>query len=190
MQFARNPAWARTAIRRILWYIFWTIAYILLIYATLTSGIAPANPAFLPYLGMVAAVILVGLILKNIYQLLTTPNRIVISPNQVRGMRGQQAHWSIRADEIRGVYITQVMGRPRRGKSAAQYGELNLLLVTGKFRHLFNAENLEVYQPEEPGQAESVTELTPRNFTTDLQAAALYMAQTLDVPAWYDRRPS
>jgi hypothetical protein len=82
------------------------------------------------------------------------------------------------------------MGRPRRKKSAAHYGELNLQLASGRFWHLFNTENLEVYQAEEAGMAESVTELTQHNFTTDLQAAGLVLAKTLNVPAWYDRRPS
>ena len=43
VQLVRNPAWARTTIRRILLYILWTVVYILLIYATLTSGIAPGK---------------------------------------------------------------------------------------------------------------------------------------------------
>ncbi len=188
VQLVRSPAWARTTLRRIVWYIFWVVVYIVLIYFSLTSGIAPANPPFLPYLGMVAAVILVGLIVKNIYQLLTWPNRIVFTAEQVRGLRGKQARWTVPVNDIKGIYVSQVMGRPRRKKSAAHYGELNLWLENGKFHHIINAENLEVYENEEAGEAESVTELTQHDFTTDLQAAGLYMAQALNRPAWYDRR--
>jgi hypothetical protein len=190
LQVVRHPSWARATVRRILWYVLWTVVYFLLIYATFTSGIAPANPAFLPYLGLVAAFILIGLIIKNIYLLRARPNRIEfdVRQRQVRGQRGKHTLWSLRANELQSIYVSQVIGK-RRGKAAAvQYGEMNLLLVNGRFRHLFNTENVPELEPILPVEAEAVTSLEPGQVKTALEAAALYVAQTLDIPAMHDQR--
>ena len=43
LQFVRKPRWAWGIVRRILWYALWTVVFILLVVANLTSGIAPTE---------------------------------------------------------------------------------------------------------------------------------------------------
>lgn len=194
VQFVRSGRWARDMTRRILWYTLWTIVYIILIVATLTSGIAPANPPFLPLLGVFAAMILAGLIGRNLYQLLTAPNRYVVDVHQrqMRAQRGSQVRWQLRAEQIQSVYVSQFVnqGKRRANKPAVYYAEINLHLTSGKFQHIITTEQVEDYHPERDadGNNDSVDSLTTHNLATSLQAAGLYVAQALDLSAVYDRR--
>jgi hypothetical protein len=104
------------------------------------------------------------------------------------------------AEQIQSIYVSQlVRERKRRSrKPEAYYGEINLHLTTGKFQPLIITEQIEDYtlesdsdNPPTDNQAapvDSVDSLTPRNFTTSLQAAGLCIAQALDLAAVYDRR--
>ena len=194
LQFVRSGRWVRGIVRRILWYMLWTIVYIILVVVTLTSGIAPANPPFLPLLGVFSAMILAGLIGRNLYQLLTEPNRYVVDVHQrqVRALRGKRVRWQLRAEQIQSIYVSQLVnqGKRRANKPAVYYGEINLHLTSGKFQHIITAEQVEDYHPEldSVGDRDSVDTLTTHNFATSLQAASLYTAQALDLPTVYDRR--
>ncbi|MBZ0303169.1 MAG: hypothetical protein K8J31_25705 [Anaerolineae bacterium] len=191
LQLARSAQQRWTAIRRIAWYAFWSVIFFVLVYANLNSGIAPANPAFLPYLGLFSGLVLVGLIFKNIYELLTVVNRIVIDrqARQIQGQHGTRPRWTHHGDELQAIYISQVVGKRRGSKPATYYGELNLHLK-GKnaFRYLLGAEQIEEYQAEADSPTDEVVQLTARDFTTNVQAAALHIGQALEVPVWYDRR--
>lgn len=194
LHLVRAPRVGRTMLRRAVWYAFWAVVYFVLVYLTFTSGIAPANPPILPYLGIFSGLVLVFLVFKNIYLYLTTPDRIVIDAEarQVRGQRGSVARWMERGSNIQSIYVSQVIGRRRGKKPSPQYGELNLYLANGKFHYLISTDHVEEYEGE-PGTGEdlppdTVSQLTSQHVTTSLQAAALHIGQTLDLPVWYDQR--
>jgi hypothetical protein len=194
-QLVRKGRWARSVVRRILWYALWTVIFILLVVANLTSGIAPANPIFLPVLGAFAAMVLAGLIGKNLYSLFTEPNRFVVDihERQIRAQRGSRVRWSYRSEQLQSVYVSQLVNRRklrREQKPATFYGELNLHLTNGKFQRLIAVEQVEEYRVESEGLGDddSVITLDNSNYTTSLQSVGLYMARRLDVPAMYDRR--
>ncbi len=190
LQLGRAGRWAWTALRRTVWYGFWAVVFFWLVYASLTSGIAPPNPSFLPYVGLFAGFVLVFLTLKNLYHLLTRPDRIVFDADrqQVRGQRGQRVRWTLSLDEVESVYVSQVVNRRRGKQPAIQYAELNLHLTGGGFRFLASSEDVIEYNHEPDDADEDISALTRHNFHTNMQAAALYIAETLGLPLWYDRR--
>lgn len=194
LQLVRAPRVARQMLRRALWYTLWAVVYFVLVYLTFTSGIAPSNPTFLPYLGIFSGLVLVFLVFKNIYLLLTTPDRIVVDAEarQVRGQRGSTVRWMERGSNMQGIYVSQTIGRRRGKKPAPQYGELNLYLANSKFHFLISADHIEEYE-QDPAAGEelfsdSVSELNANQATTNLQAAALHMGKALNLPVWYDQR--
>jgi len=95
LELIPDKSWRRQTFRRIIWYSFWTVIYCLLVYGTVTSNIAPPTPAFLPALGVASALLLLGLILKNVYQLMTRPTHYVIDPTQqmIRAAHGKGTRW-------------------------------------------------------------------------------------------------
>jgi hypothetical protein len=196
-QFVRARSSALTAVRRILWYALWVIVYIILVVRTLTAGIAPAKPEWLPYLGIAAALLLVVLILRNLYKLLTEPNRIVIdgSKRAVRAFIGTRERWRLFAgNQIESVYVSHVAYRRSDGNSRAKsvfYGEINLYLRNGKFRRIMDMERLKTIRSrqDEPERVDDViTPLTLNQVETPMQAAGLYIAQALGVPCLEDQR--
>ena len=190
LQLAFNRRWARIAIQRMLWYSFWVVIYFLLVYLTLTSNVAPPNPAFLPYLGILAAVILVGLVIKNIHILFTKLTNLVIDDqkHEIRAEHGRRSLWTFRDQDLKSLYVSQIMGKQRNKPPTPQYGEINLHLMNGNFRLIMSSNEIAEHELEDESVDESVLMLSNSNFTTDLQAAGLYIAQALDIPAWYDRR--
>lgn len=196
LQFVRSKSQSLAAVRRILWYTLWTIVYIILVVTSFTSGIAPAKPDFLPYLGILSAVMLVVLIISNIYHLLVDPNRIVIDPasRTIRALRGRRERWGFSAEQLKSVYVSLVTGRPnlKKGdfKQRVHYGELNLQLSNGKFRYILDLEQGGTFTPDPAhiGDDEAVLTLTSDNAYTDIQAVGVYVAQALGLPCWYDRR--
>jgi hypothetical protein len=190
LELVQSAQRARTTLRRMLWYGFWSVVYFVLVYASLTSGIAPPNPPFLPYLGLFSGLVLVGLALRNGYRLLTEVNRIVIDlrTREIRGQHGRRVRWRQPAAETASIYVSQVVGKRRGKRPAAQYGELNLHLASSRFRHLLSTEHVAEYEAESLDADEGVTPLTTRACTTSLQAAALHIGAALDLPVWYDRR--
>ena len=190
IQFARSASWARSRVVRIFWYSLWVAVYILLGVATLTRGIALPSPEFLPYLGLLATLILAGMIGHILYQLLTVPNRIVVDAGSgnVMGMKGRRIRWQQNRENIQSVYVTQVIGK--KGKQRrVHHGELNLHLRGGEFFHIIEQGQVEKdCTDNQAAEGDSVTPLTQADVYTDLQAAGLYVAQALNVPCLYDRR--
>lgn len=194
---ARKRGWKGVLLRRTLWYAIWVVVYIILVVTTLSGIIAPANPPFLPYLGILSALILVGLIIKSLYRFFTWPDRMVIdgSSQSIRALRGKQVRWRYQHAGIQSVYVSQVLGKVRRGDTqsgpTAYYGELNLQLADGTFWYIMNIDDPQEVEPVDVTLAEDevVAELTSQNYHSELQAAALYIARALDVPCRYDKRP-
>jgi hypothetical protein len=178
--------------RRIIWYAFWTVIYVILVVATLTSGIAPAKPEILPYLGVFSAVVLVGLIIKNIYHLYADPDCIVIDSTKrtVRALNGRRERWKIAPDQLQSVYVTLVTGKTKGKRPVFHYGELNLQLSNGDFHYMLDVEQSGTFSRDLDNveDTETIVPLIEDNVYTDLQAVGIYVARALDVPCWYDRR--
>ncbi len=200
LTFKLSRKWSVYKLGRILWYSVWLVIYILLSIATLTKGLALPNagtmlpnPGLLPYLGLGAAVILVGLIIYHLGQWLTEPNSIVITPQtlSVSALRSGRERWSVQASDVQSVYVTQVVSKDE-GKQAIQHGELNLHMGGGEF--FFVLEHGQEEEPEEVWRdgapsGEMVVQLTGDTAKTDLLAAGLHIAESLGgLPCWYDQR--
>ena len=196
----RSPRWAWGKLGRVLWYAFWVVVYVLLSVTTLTNGLALPNagtmlpsPSLLPYLGLGAAVVLLGLVGYHLYLWLVTPDTITIDPasHTMTALRSGRERWSVDGPEVQSVYVTQVVDKDER-KSTVYHGEINLHL--GAERFFFVAQH---DQPEELEQSpqrdqaggEVVVALSSEYAISDLQFAALYIAEALgDLPCWYDQR--
>jgi hypothetical protein len=192
LQFRRVSGWARGRLIRILWYTLWIAVYVVLSVTTLQGTIALPSPEFLPFLGIAAALILVGMSGHILYQLLASPNRMVVSSSGVAGMKGDSERWQVNPTQVRSVYVTQVVNKKGK-KRSVQHGELNLLLQDGTFQHLFDQGQTVSSNHSDDGAAnvmvaEALTPLRQADVYTDLQAAGMYIAQSLNVPCIYDRR--
>lgn len=196
----RARSWALGKWLRVVWYGFWAGVFALLSVKTLTSGLALPNvgtmlpnPDVLPYLGLISAVILVGLIFHNLWQWLRLPDRIVIDPQRrvLTGLRSKRERWEIGANEVESVFVTQVVHKDVN-KNTVFYGEINLYRGDGDFftvARLPQPEDVEaLYYPDAP-IGEGVTELTTYYASTPLQFTGLHIAESLGgLPAYYDQR--
>ncbi len=196
LEWVRDASWARQTVRRVLWYLFWIVIYILLVVTSFTAGIAPVTPWFLPYLGIFSIFVLVGLVGYHSYHLLTRPDRLVLdkATRSLRALRGTSERWRLTADELQAVYVSQILQKPNRrntdNKPVSYYSELNLQLSNGNFHYILNTDQAQEYRssPEDFTVEETVKPLNPNDSQTPLQAAGLYMAQILGLPCWYDQR--
>jgi len=200
----RSKQWVSEKIRKILWYAFWVVVYIWVSTATMTSDLALPNagtllpdPKILPYLGLGVAVLLVGLVIQQIWQLRTEPDNLIISPYErsITARRGRIVRWKINANSIQSVYVSEVVKR-REKKPTVYHCELNLHLVNGSFqRVLVDDEKItdatlpNVDDMGQKTQGEGVIPLDAHGVTTRLQAFALHIAECLgELPTWYDLR--
>ena len=187
LQFVRDGQWARQRVIRVLWYALLVIAYFVLSIITLTKVIALPKPEFLPYLGLVVGVFLVGMMLYTFSELLNRPSRIVVDNNGVEGRRGERTAWQIDRGQIDSVYVSEIVNR--KGKKRVIYhGEINIHLKDGSFRSILEQPH-SVEEDYPPTQSEEgVVPLTLYNAQTDLQMAGLHVAQTLGITCQYDQR--
>lgn len=198
----RTGAYLRESIRRMLWYSLWSVVYMVLSLATLFGDIAlPVagtllpNPQILPYLGITISVMLVFGVFFQLAVVLLSTSRIVIDGQRhvVTGWGRSSMRWTIPQVEIQSIYISEVV-KKRAKVPETEYGEINLHLGGGKFQFLVQHEdpedNRHTPQPDVTLQrSEGVTELTRDTLHTDLQIAAMYIAEALgDFRVWYDIR--
>jgi hypothetical protein len=140
-------------------------------------------------------------------------NRIEIEPGLIRGKRGYRERWTYRADELQDVYSSHLVNRIKPGRANPtrlyHYGELNLRRRDGRFVLVLAQGALDDKFPplllgeptafdENGAESQPSTEarlntppvvpLTPEIAQTPLQAAAIYVAHALRLPAWYDQR--
>lgn len=190
--FVRQGQWARERVRRVAWYGFWTVIYILLALATLRSDIALPRPAFLPYLGLATAAMLVVLVAYSVYELRNKARRIVIDPatrqvwGTVKDLNGKPV-WRMGREHVDSVYVSQVVKLATETK--LEHAEINLRLTSGGYRHLIRQEDEETLSNSP--SFESTTDIFPLDRTaiqTEMQAAGAYIADALGVPVWYDHR--
>lgn len=196
--FKLADSWTRSRVMRVLWYTLWLIVFIVLSGLSLTVKLALPNagtllpiPQALPYMGLAVAAVLAVLIAKNLYEMISQPDRVIINSNAraVIAARGPKTKWTMTANHLDGIYASEILST--RGKHlVSQYGELNLRLDQQRFRHVLTIEDERDLGKLTGAKVESVVEpLTQNDVKSPLSAAAVYIAQALgDVPAWYDRR--
>ena len=189
LQFVRGSQWARQRLIRVLWYALLVIAYFVLSIVTLTQIIALPKPEFLPYLGIVVGVFLIGMMFYTLFELINRPNRVVVDNNGVEGRRGNNTAWQVHKESIDSVYVSEVVNR--KGKKRVIYhGEINLHLKDGSFRNVLEQPHTIEENQLAPVSTmeETVVPLTLYNAQTDLQMAGLHIAQTLGIECQYDQR--
>ncbi len=199
LQFIRAPQWARQHVVRLIWYALLVVVYFVLSIVTLTGVIALPRPEFLPYLGLVVGVFLVGMMIYTFFELVNRPGRVVIDNNGVEGRRGKATAWQVAKESIDSVYVSEVVNRKGK-KHVVYHGEINLYLKDGSFRtvleqphtveedHAAASSDSENPRRKNDDIEETVTPLTLYNAHTDLQMAGLHIAQTLGIECQYDQR--
>ena len=204
LQLLRDKRWLRGKLRQIAWYGLWTAIYVWVSIATLTNdlglplaGTLIPNPAWLPYLGIVVALLLVIAILRLVWIILREPDAMIINPweKTISAWRGDQQLWKVKAGSVQSVYTSEVV-KKRGRRHTVFHGELNLHLLDGSFMPVL-VDNDKIVDGLLPGvdpqaeknRADGVNVLEPAEVTTALQAAAAHIALSLgELPVWYDRR--
>ena len=204
LRLLREKRWLRAWQRQVAWYGLLIAVYLGVSIATLTSelglpvaGTLIPNPAWLPYLGIAVAVLLLLAIVRLLSIILHEPNAIIINPYEktISAMRGNQQLWKVNAGGVQSIYVSELV-KKRGRKPTVFHGEINLHLLDGKFMPIL-VDNEKIVGALLPGRdpaAEKerpvdVHALEPEAASTPLQAAALHIAVCLgDLPVWYDRR--
>ena len=204
LRLQREKRWLRGRLRQIAWYGLWTLIYLWVSIATLTSelglpiaGTLIPDPAWLPYLGLVVAVLLVLAIARQLIIILREPDALLINPweRTVGAWRGDKQLWKVKAGGVQSVYASEVV-KKRGRRPTILHGEINLHLLDGSFRSLL-IDREKIVDALLPGsdpaaekkRPEGVLALEPAEATTALQAAAIHIALSLgELPVWYDRR--
>lgn len=204
LRLARELRWLRAKQRQIAWYSLLTVVYLWVSIATLTSelglpiaGTLIPNPAWLPYLGIAVAILLLLAIARLLTITLREPNAIVINPYEktISARRGNQQLWKVNAGAVQSVYVSEKV-KKRGRKPTVFHGEINLHLLDGRFMPILvdNEKIVDALLPGRDPAAEKqrpaeVQVLEPNAVSTPLQAAAIHIAVCLgELPVWYDRR--
>ena len=204
LRLLREPRWLRGRLRQIAWYGLWTAIYLWVSIATLTSdlglpiaGTLIPNPAWLPYLGLVVAGLLILAIARQILIILREPDTLLVNPweRTLGAWRGDKQLWKVNAGSVQSVYASEVV-KKRGRRPTILHGEINLHLLDGSFLSLL-IDREKIVDALLPGndkaaekqRPEGVHALEPAEATTALQAAAIHIALGLgELPVWYDRR--
>jgi hypothetical protein len=198
----RTRSWTMRKLGQVAWYGLWLVVYLVLSLATLISDIALPNtgtlipnPRFLPYIGLGIVVMLVGMMLYQLFDMLRQPNQIFIdgSREAISAWTSRKMRWAVPRVEIQSIYISELVKKNEQAP-ATEYAELNLHLGGGDFHFVLAQEQVEenehTPQPELMiPRSEDIREMNRAIYYTDLQAAALYIAEALGkIPVWYDLR--
>ena len=204
LRLARKGRWLRAKQRQMAWYGLLTVVYFGVSLATLSSELALPiagtlipNPAWLPYLGIAVAVLLLLAIARLLLIILREPNAIIINPYEktISAVRGQRQFWKVNAGGVQSIYASELV-KKRGRKPTVFHGEINLHLLDGRFMPILvdKEKIVDALLPGRDPLAEKdrpvdVHVLEPEAVSTALQAAALHIGDCLDeLPVWYDRR--
>jgi hypothetical protein len=204
LRLVREKRWLRAKQRQIAWYGLLTAAYLWVSITTLTSelglpiaGTLIPNPAWLPYLGIAVALLLLLAIIRLLLIVRREPNTIIINPYEktISAFRGNQQLWKVNAGSLQSIYASEVV-KKRGRKPTVFHGEINLHLLDGRFMPVLvdNEKIVDALLPGRDPAAEKerlpgVHVLEPEAVSTALQAAALHIGVCLgELPVWYDRR--
>lgn len=197
----RTPQWQRAVRRRFLSRVFWAAVYLVISVLTLVSdinlpnaGTLIPNPHILPYLGLIISA---GLLLYGLSERWRALRGVCLVTFDERGAKGFNRAgvlWEVPAPDARSLYVSEVYKNARR--RVVEHGELNIHLGGGVFHRVMQQEAVLSSHTSEPPadwqppSAEQVVPLTRATYATDLQAAALYVSEALNVPTWADQRTS
>lgn len=204
LRLIREKRWLRAKQRQIAWYGALTLIYLWVSIATLTSelglpiaGTLIPNPAWLPYLGIVVAILLLLAIGRQLLIILRQPNAIVINPYEktISASRGLRQLWKVNAGGVQSIYASELV-KKRGRKPTVLHGEINLHLLDGRFMPILidHEKIVDGLLPGRDPKAEKerpveVHVLEPDAVSTALQAAAIHISVRLgELPVWYDRR--
>lgn len=204
LRLVREKRWLRAKQRQIAWYATLIAVYLWVSIATLTSelglpiaGTLIPDPAWLPYLGIAVALLLLLAIGRLLGIVLREPNSIVINPYEktISASRGNHQLWKVNAGSVQSIYASELV-KKRGRKPTVFHGEINLHMLDGRFMPIL-VDNERIVdallagrdpQTEKERPAE-VQALEPEAVSTALQAAALHIGVCLgELPVWYDRR--
>lgn len=204
LRLLREKRWLQARLRQIAWYGLWTAVYLWVSIATLNNelglpiaGTLIPNPAWLPYLGLVVAALLVLAIARQVMIIWREPDALLIHPweRSVGAWRGGKQLWKVKSGSVQSVYASEVV-KKRGRRPTILHGEINLHLLDGSFLSLIT-DREKIVDALLPGndptaekqRPEGVLALEPAEATTALQAAAIHIARSLgELPVWYDRR--
>ena len=196
--FVRTRIWRNAALRSVVMKFVWAALYAGVSILTLTSAINLPNagtlipPQWLPYIGLVIAV---GMVLYGIYQWVKFRNAVRIITADSAALNGHNpagVAWTVFNADVRSVYISEIL--KSTNSTATSHGELNVHLGGGKFHHILEQEVSLIHDTDsdkdkrEPLSADAVELLTRNLYFTDMQAAALYVAEAMNQPVWSDIR--
>lgn len=204
LRLERKARWLRAKQRQIAWYGLLTVVYLWVSFATLASelglpiaGTLIPNPAWLPYLGIAVAVLLLLAMARLLMIILREPNSIVINPYEktISAARGNRQLWKVSAGGVQSIYASELV-KKRGRKPTVFHGEINLHLLDGRFMPiLIDKEKIvdALLVGRDPGadkeRPTDVHALEPDAVSTALQAAAIHIGDCLgELPVWYDRR--
>ena len=204
LRLVREKRWLRAKQRQIAWYATLIAVYLWVSVATLTSelglpiaGTLIPDPALLPYLGIVVALLLLLACARLLLIVLREPNAIVINPYEktISAKRGNRQLWKVNAGGVQSIYVSELV-KKRGRKPTVLHGEINLHLLDGRFMPILvdHEKIVDALLKGRDPQAEKekhadVHALEPEAASTALQAAALHIGVCLgELPVWYDRR--
>ena len=191
LELILSRAFGRSKLIRVAWNIIWLGVFIVLTLTTLTSGIALPRPEFLVYLGFASIAVLVIAIFYGLYQSATYLNRVVITAEGVRWLRGRGSRRFIEQSAIQEVYVSHVIDKAgKHPDREVRFGEITLRLKDDHFETVLIEPQPSDRIPltDDALNEDAIVPLTEYNARTQMQSAGLKIAQVLDVPAEYDKR--
>jgi hypothetical protein len=141
-------------------------------------------------MGLAVSLILLALAGKNLYQLLTAPDRVVIDrpTRTVRAYRRDSERWSRPEAHLRAVVVSEV-AQQRHNKRTLQHLEINLLTVEDSYALVMDSETEFSIEQAGPLSDEGLHPLDANRAETPSQAAGLYVAEALGgLPCYLDQR--
>jgi len=183
-----------------LWYALWAVIFVVLSITSLTVNLAPPQPTVLPYIGIVGAVFLLGLAIYTLLRGRNIITRIEVDGvlGVITGFKGNGQAWQYPRNEIQGIYASQVVSKVNRRNHnrTVDYGELSLLLHSGEFEPViigvkFDEKITVEFATDDDVaalNADGVSPLTVYTAKNKVQAAALKVAEALNINAVDDRR--
>jgi hypothetical protein len=199
----RSQSWLTRKYSRVFWNILWLAIYLAVSLGTIFADIAlpntgtlMPNPQWLPYIGLATGVLLVCIILYHIWEIMRLPNRFFINGTDgtVSAWKNNALRWQVGVYDIQSLYVSEAVDKDE-APPATKYGELNLHLGGGDFKFLVShpepEDNTNIDHPfgKITRSDDAIRELNRENAHTNLQIAAVFIAEALGgIALWYDLR--
>jgi hypothetical protein len=129
-------------------------------------------------------------------EIVRVPNQFFIngSDSIISAWKNEKMRWQLNVNDIQSLYVSEIV-KKNEAPPATEYGELNLHFGSGDFKFLVShpepEDNANIENPSEKitRSGDAIRELNRENAHTNLQIAAIYMAEAMGkVSVWYDVR--